>query len=149
MAAVTLLDQYRANPALEEFVAPFVRSLEVGDSHACDQQAQQEAERDRQTRGSDDPMTWFGGCRFHGNVVPDREITASRVKPVTDPGTFRLKVEATPRARHVLLRVTSPRPLRQAPQAVAEGLVGEGALVAGLELRASGDGVRGRGHPSR
>ena len=51
-----------------------------------------------------------------------RTRTLAVPRPVTDPGTFRLKVEATPRARHVLLRVTSPRPLRQAPQAVAEGL---------------------------
>ncbi len=68
----------------------------------------------------DDATAWSVTVRDAAGNARTRTLAVPR--PVTDPRTFRLEVEATPRARHVLLRVISPRPLRQAPQAVAEGL---------------------------
>jgi hypothetical protein len=66
-----------------------------------------------------DATAWSVTVRDAAGNTRTRTLAVPR--PATDPGTFRLEVESTPRPRHVLLRVTSPRPLRQAPLAVAGG----------------------------
>ena len=49
----------------------------------------------------------------------ERTLTLALPRPVTDAEPFDVEISAISRARHVLLQVTSPRPLQQPPTVVA------------------------------